>query len=235
MGLLIRNELIWVCIPRCASLSIEKAFLTSSIDLKRFSTDETFPTKHFHHSVSKLYNEFGIHKTICIKRNWFDRWMSGLEHLFNWIEDKTDYTPIIQWEDINNEWIYNTFDTRFANELYSDDIENGGWEKLFLKFVKESEILISNDTAFSKNVTRFICVFASQNHWKLNKQCDYEFDISEMDKFSDFIYEKFGERLDIQRLNKSKKRQNKIIVDDSLKKWIWDKFEKPFEKRNALI
>jgi hypothetical protein len=75
----------------------------------------------------------------------------------------------------------------------------------------------------------------SQNQWKLNKKCDYEFDISEMDKFSDFIYNRFGERLDIQRLNESKKIPNKIIVDDTLKQWIWDKFEKPFEKRNTLI
>ena len=75
----------------------------------------------------------------------------------------------------------------------------------------------------------------SQNQWKLNKKCDYEFDISEMDKFSDFIYERFGERLDIKKLNEGNKSHSKIVVDDELKNWVWDKFEKPFEKRNSLI
>jgi hypothetical protein len=75
----------------------------------------------------------------------------------------------------------------------------------------------------------------SQNHWKENNAADYEFDISEMDKFCDFIYDKFGEKLQIKKLNESKPIPNKIILDDKLKQWVWDKFEKRFEKRNELI
>jgi hypothetical protein len=41
--------------------------------------------------------------------------------------------------------------------------------------------------------------------------------------------------LNIEKLNESKKIPNKMVIDDKLKQWVWDKFEKPFEKRNSLI
>lgn len=235
MGLLLNNELIWVSVPKCASVSIEDAFLNSNISFKKLYRDTLLINRHSHHAVSRLYDEFGIYPTICIKRDWFGRWLSGLEHIFNWILKTQQYTPIRNWKDVDNQWIYDTFDTKFSNDLYSDDFNNDGWKSLFSKFIKEKNIL-ENEEEFKKTlIVRFLCVLMSQNQWKLNKKCDYEFDISELDKFSDFIYNRFGERLNIQRLNESKKIPNKIIVDDTLKQWIWDKFEKPFEKRNSLI
>ena len=70
---------------------------------------------------------------------------------------------------------------------------------------------------------------------KSNKKCAYEFDIKEMDKFVDFIENRFGERLIIKNTNQSTKRPNKIVIDDELKSFIWENFEKRFEKRNELI
>jgi hypothetical protein len=235
MGLLLNNELIWVSVPKCASVSIEDAFLNSNLSFKKLHRDTTLTDTHTHHPVSRLYDEFGIHPTLCVKRDWFNRWLSGLEHVFNWIPKTQQYTPIRNWEDVDNQWIYDTFDTKFSNDLYSDDFNNNGWKPLFSKFIKEKDILENKEDYGKPLIFRFLCVLMSQNQWKLNKKCDYEFDISEMDKFSDFIYERFGERLDIKKLNEGNKSHSKIVVDDELKNWVWDKFEKPFEKRNSLI
>ena len=75
----------------------------------------------------------------------------------------------------------------------------------------------------------------SQKHILSNKKCTYEFDIKELDKFVDFIEKKFGEKLILQQSNQSTKRKNKIIINDEFKQWVWDNFEKRFEKRNTLI
>jgi hypothetical protein len=75
----------------------------------------------------------------------------------------------------------------------------------------------------------------SEQYWKSNKKCTYEFDIKDIDKFVDFIENKFGERLILENKNKSTKRTNKLIINDELKSFVWEKFEKPFEKRNQLI
>ena len=58
---------------------------------------------------------------------------------------------------------------------------------------------------------------------------------SEIDKFTDFIEDRFGETLIINHTNKTSKRPNKIIVNDELKSFIWENFEKRFEKGNHLI
>ena len=80
-----------------------------------------------------------------------------------------------------------------------------------------------------------MCSLISEKSWKSNLNCTYEFDIKEIDKFVDFIEDRFGERLIIEKINKSTKRQNKIVIDNKLKQFVWDNFEKRFEKRNQLI
>ena len=236
MGLLINNELIWISIPRCASVSVERALLNSNLNIKKLSMDVTYEKAHMHFQKSVLYEEFGIHKTICIKRDWFSKWISSLYQLFIWLDRTKIYTPIIQWEDIDNDFIYNTFDTDFANAIYKKDTTN--WDIAFLRIIKEKSIkekVYDSNGNIMPNVIGLLSVLLSQQFYKENKPADYEFDISELDKFSNFIYDKFGERLNIERLNERKNIPNKIIIDDKLKQWVWDKFEKPFEKRNTLI
>lgn len=236
MGLLINNELIWISIPRCASVSIERALLNSNLNIKKLSMDVTYEKAHMHFQKSVLYEEFGIHETVCIKRDWFSKWISSLYQLFIWLDRTKIYTPIIQWEDIDNDFIYNTFDTDFANAIYKKDTTN--WDIAFLRIIKEKSIkekVYDSNGNIMPNVIGLLSVLLSQQFYKENKPADYEFDISELDKFSNFIYDKFGERLNIERLNERKNIPNKIVVDDKLKQWVWDKFEKPFEKRNTLI
>ena len=75
----------------------------------------------------------------------------------------------------------------------------------------------------------------SEKYFKNNQKCTYEFDIKDIAKFVSFIEEKFGEKLLIETFNSSPKRKNKIIVNNELKQFVWDSFEKRFEKRNQLI
>jgi hypothetical protein len=236
MGLLINDELIWISIPRCASVSIENALLNSNLIIKQLPIDARYKNRHMHFKKSQLYQEFGIHETLCIKRDWFDRWISGLYQLFSQINLSNIYTTIIPWENIDNDFIYNTFDDDFANSIYVDNTEN--WDNSFLRVIKESSLrdkLYDFNGNIVPDISGILSALLSQNHYKENTNPDYEFDISEIDKFSDFIYNKFGERLQIKKLNESKPTPNKIILDDKLKQWVWDKFENRFEKRNQLI
>jgi hypothetical protein len=236
MGLLINDELIWLSIPRCASVSIEIALLNSNLNVKKLKIDEKYAHVHMHFKKSELFEEFGIHKTVCIKRNWFERWISGLQQLFYRLDSTKTYNPIIKWEDIDNNFIYNTFDTDFSNALYAQDTEN--WDRALLRLIKESTLLerdYDSNGNIIPSVIGNLSVLLSQNHIKDNKPADYEFDISEIDKFSNFIYDRFGETIEIKKINKSKPIPNKIVIDDKLKQWVWDKFENRFEKRNQLI
>jgi hypothetical protein len=75
----------------------------------------------------------------------------------------------------------------------------------------------------------------SEKYWKSNRNCTYEFDLKDLDKFVNFIENRFSEKLVINKINKSTKRPNKIVINDELKAFVWDNFEKRFEKRNELI
>ncbi len=71
--------------------------------------------------------------------------------------------------------------------------------------------------------------------WKENQKCTYEFDITEIHKFIDFIYDRFGVKLDITKTNDTKKIKNKIEVNDELKTFLWDTFESRFVKNGNLV
>ena len=237
MGLLINNQLIWISIPRCASMSIEKALISSNLDIQRSKKSIEYENGHHHITITELFQNFGTHETICIKRDWFERWISGLHHLITWIESSKIYTPKKRWVDVDNEFIYNTFTDDFCDLIY--DIENGdAWDSAFGKLINEYEVkpkMYDNDNKPLPRLVAFLSVLLSQNLWKNNVKCTYEFDISELDKFNDFLFTKFGTRIDINKINESKNEKSKIIVDDKLKQWVWDKFEKRFEKRQHLL
>ena len=112
--------------------------------------------------------------------------------------------------------------------MHSRDEDDNGIKKCFLKLVNEEYDPL-------KRMPGTVDTLISQKYFKSNRKCTYEFDIREIDKFVDFIEDRFGERLIINKFNQSTKRPNKIIVNDELKSFIWESFEKRFEKRNELI
>ena len=232
MSLLINNELIWISVPRCASYSIETSFYNSNLKIEHYNNsfnhlspgDIGFVHEHF--NLYNLNNRWLNKKTIRIKRDWMERWLSALEHLWFSIEKSNNRNPVIPYEEIDNDFIYQTFTKKFGNELYSE----GGQYKIFYYLIKDFVL-----TESFKLGTRTGLLW-SQNYWLSGeKKCDFEFDINELDKFADFIEKKYGEKLIIEHQNKSKKKTNKIIINDDLKNHIWEVFESPFYKTSKIF
>lgn len=223
MSLLINNELIWVSIPKCASMSIEDALLKSNLDIKRHSYSIKSEPLHTHIGINKLKEEFGNKETICIKRDWFEKWLSAIQFCFETIIPSDGNLPIKKWEDIDNDFIYSIFTDEFVNLLYSEKTD--ALQECYTKLILNG----------NKTETNRLSALFSQNYWKENNKCTYEFDIKEMHRFVDFIENKFGERLEIHKINENPKTKSKLILDDELKNFVWEKFEKRFNKKNYLL
>jgi hypothetical protein len=226
MSHLINDELIWISIPKCASISIETSLRNSKLKLDTYNPNVKF--LHYHTSLNECFSKWGNKESVCITRDWFSKWISSLNFIWDRIELETNYTPIRKWEDIDNEFLYKTFDIDFVNVLHSMEFNNIGFKTCFLRLVKEKNPPIKNESGC-------VSTLISQKYYKSNKKCTHEFNISEINKFVDFIEDRFGERLILGKINQSTKRPNKIIVNDELKQWVWDTFEKRFEKKNILI
>jgi hypothetical protein len=223
MSILIKNDLIWVAIPKCASMSIEDALLKSKLDIKRHSYAIKSEPLHTHISINKLKEEFGNKETICIKRDWFEKWLSAVQFCFETIIPSDGNSPIKKWEDIDNDFIYSIFTDEFVNLLYSE--KNDSLNECYSRLILNGKITEKN---------RLSALF-SQNYWKEDNKCTYEFDIREIHKFADFIENKFGERLEIHKINENPKTKSKLILNDELKNFVWEKFEKRFNKKNYLL
>ena len=195
MSYLINDELIWILTPKCASYSIENALKNSNLKIENFNPPSTiFKEKHNHYNLQKSFTRFGKKETICITRDWFSKWLSALDFIFTQIEFNTIYEPIIKWEDIYNNYIYKLFDDKFINELHSNIDEYV--DNCFIKLLKPNYLLsdiYTNEDFINKK--RQVVTIVSNKFWMNNQRCTYEFDIKELDKFVDFIENKFGEKL----------------------------------------
>jgi hypothetical protein len=233
MGLLINDDLIWISVPKCASSSIEDALLNSNLKIEKHWNHYLHPKKHLHIILDELYKDFGKKETICIIRDPLERWISSLKTIWLSITHK-GYTPIINWEDIDNDFLYKTFDKTFINNLYQYDT------------IEKCNFIIAKDYNSSrehgKNWILINNLMISQKFWKNNEKCTYEFNINELYKFEEFFYKKYKEDIDIPKIDPNYKfknndmyKKNKIIINDGLKNWYWESFEKRFEKNNKLI
>ena len=194
MSLLINNDLIWVSVPKCASISIENALLGSNLIITKCdgyddiinlsiknSKEKNAPPFHAHVRKSYLYNNFGRKETVRIKRDWFTRWISALQHIFEVTDSWGNYTLINKWENIDNKFIYNFFDNEYVEQLHVNDLDT--WDKCFLKFVQEN-----SKKEYVKPEVGIVCTFLSQNYWIENEPCTYEFNIDEIYLFEEFLY-----------------------------------------------
>ena len=230
MSLLINDDLIWISVPKCASISIEKSLLNSDLNIKYYYGYRYLhhiESQHTHYPKFKLFDYFGIKETICVNRDWIDRWISALEYLWS-IFNFLKINPLIEWEEIDNEFIINTFNSEFGKVL----THTSNWDNILLKLLKNSENIIDGNI---NNTSKYLGVFMSQKHWKENQPCTYEFNIKELYKFEEFIQKRYRISFNLEHLNSTLKIKNKIKINDELKNHLWNVFEKPFERTNKLL
>ena len=228
MSLLINNELIWVSTPKSASTSIFNALKNSKLNLKKVEGWEWNQNAHLNLNILK--REFGNKESICITRDWFQKWISALNYIWDIIEYSTPFETICDWEDLDNEFIYKIFDESFLNTLHICSDE--GLLYCFRKIILNSNNFEMEDY---RHWFKMMGLLISEKYYKSNTKCTYEFDIVNLDKFVDFIENRFGEKLILENTNISTRRKNKIIIDDQIKSFVYEKFEKRFIKRNELI
>jgi len=241
MSICINNDLIWISVPRCASTSIENAILNSPIQINhhRYRISKVFP-KHLHVTLPELYSNFGKMETVVIKRNYFDRWISALQH--TWYTYELNGIGLsVKWEDIDNDFIYKNFSKNYVDSIYSII----GMENDSLKYndiIKLREVKKSIVYKFAKTVPKNIdntfnpfILLLSQSHWVDNNKCTYEFNIDEIDKFENFMCDRYKIDFKVDIVNKSNPIKNNIIKDEKLRKWVFDMFEKRFIKSTNII
>jgi len=237
MSILINKDLLWVSVPRCASISIENALMNKNIKVDHYfkydelviknKADNNIPF-HYHTPLSSLYEYFGKKESICITRDWFERWLSSFEHMFLCVK-RDKLNAVIDWKDVDNDFIYEVFNENFSNKLYS--MTDEGELECYSKLIKE-DISIAYDKSI---YFRSISILCSQKYWKDNEKCTYEFDISEIYKFENFISDRYNIDFKIPHINSGSGIKSKILIDDKLKNHVWNIFEKPYIKRNQLI
>jgi hypothetical protein len=241
MSIHINNDLIWVSVPRCASTSIERSILNSPLIINhhRFGTAREYP-KHIHVKLSELYVNFGKMETVVVKRNYFDRWISALQHVWNMYEI-AGIKMSVKWEDIDNDFIYNNFTNDYVDSIYSIGEMKTDLTK-YEDIIKMREFNKSIIYRFTKNTPKNIdytfnplILLLSQSYWVDNDKCTYEFDIDEIYKFEEFMCDRYKIDFKLDKINKSYSIKNNIVKDDKLKKWVFDNFEKRFIKSNNLI
>ena len=104
MSHLINNELIWISIPKCASYSIEQALRNSKLKLELYDPNDML--SHYHTPLNECLETWGNKETICINRDWVDRWMSALNFIWDKIEYESSFELICKWENLDNEFLY---------------------------------------------------------------------------------------------------------------------------------
>ena len=96
MGYLINDNLIWIVNPKCASFSIETSLLDSNLKLKKYFSPGR-EGLHNHITLDDCLNQFGTKESICITRDWFEKWLSALNYIWDRIELE-GYPLIFKWE-----------------------------------------------------------------------------------------------------------------------------------------
>ncbi len=242
MSLLINDELIWISIPRNASTSIERSLYNSNLKITHFNNEYNREKigpgnpkfKHAHYRLNKLEEKWVNKKTICVKRDWLDRWFSCLEHIWYTIE-LIGLTPTIKYNEIDNQYIYEIFDKKLYNAILTPTNEF----EVLKHFVKDSIDDLHKKKEEDRRIVGYFSydcnLLLSQNYWTSNRKCTYEFNLNEIWKLEDFFLYSYNEIIKIEKFNTSKGLKNKIIINDDLKNFIWNFTEAQYLKNNKLI
>lgn len=220
--ILIDKRLIYVATPKTATQSIRAAIIDSGIPFEEFHTHLAPGENHYHVSLSEMINKWGIKESFCLERDWFERWFSGLTYIIYGYLHYDNLEPRFRLEDIDNNFIYETFTSDFVNTLYSPDKDD--LRKIQQVFLHNPEKL--------EHPGR-VKVLCSSNFWKSGKKCTYEFNFKNFDKVETFFEQTFSCEFKIPKLNEmnSSFKLTNIKINEELKEFVFNRFEKRFYSR----
>lgn len=227
MSLCINNDLIWVSVPRCASVSIEKTLASSELEINFYKKKIFFDKNiHVHVQLETLHKYFGLKESICITRNTIQRFISGLEHWW-WQMEMFGLNPIIPFSEIDNNFIYKHFTDEIINNIYTYE---PFYTDIDFEYITNRQYL--NDyfsITKGKKIDTFLpLLIISQLFWTNNNKCTYQFDFNNISLFEEYISDRYKINFKLQHLNSRNKSVTKIKVDEKFENWVYDKFEKRF-------
>ena len=238
MSILIENELIYLAIPKTGCISITNAIIKSNLNYelapllknkynelkKDFNgEDPKFIINTFHYRLDQLKTEFGNKKTISIKRNHLDKFISGINYCYRWFE-RRNLKPKIGLNELDNEYIYKLIDNEFVFL-----IENQKYIELLRYFIDDFSQINEEDPELG-----FLFTLIPSSYMKCGYKIDYEFDISELHLLEKFLNDRYGSNVVIPKLNTTENMVNGLIKNAELSDFIWDKFEKKYHEKKLI-
>jgi hypothetical protein len=174
--ILIENEIVFVSVPKCASISVHLALENSDLKIEptfvdtgntNFPDDYRMPNvigwnpswkkikSHVHLSIAEIYSFLHSNvDTIVIKRDYCKRFISSFYYLFgHWI--KENYGLVYNKNQITNDFIYEYFTDDVINCIKSM-IQNSKNFEFDKKMKKEILIPLINNYCINYNKTSII-------------------------------------------------------------------------------
>lgn len=207
---------------------------------------------HPHIATVDVYSYLGKKlPTIFIERDFSERFVSACNFIFN-ARITLAYPELIDTlEYIDNDWIYKNINDEVVLNIiqYEPNLNNPSNEKSLrlknnasienvdkhiiniLKNISKNKVILNKnleDNQPPKNVLINFKMLDSQEIYKSGYTPKYIFNIHELDKLENFLYDRYGKKIKIQKVNAAEKSEIKtnIINDTKLRNWVWNKFEK---------
>lgn len=209
---------------------------------------ENFKVKqHNHQTISQIYTYLKSKPdTLIIKRDYCKRFISAFHYLYAfWIKNayKLDFIS----ESIDNDFVYKYF----TDDVCSMIREQVADEKAFMYDLKLKKLIIEplilNFTT-NKDKKKIIeknlydntyvnyKILDSQEIWRSGYDVKHIFNIDELYKLENFLFEKYGKKIKLEKENhllRDKKLVN-ITENQKLRDWVWNKFEKHHFKKTIF-
>ena len=220
--ILIDKRLIYVATPKTATQSIKAAIIASGIPFEEFHTNLVPEDTHYHVPLSEMISKWGMKESFCLERDWFERWCSGFTYIIYGYLHYDNLEPKFRLEDVDNNFIYETFTSDFVNTLYSPD----------KKDLRKIQQVFLHNTDKLEHPGR-VKVLCSSNFWKSGKKCTYEFKMKENAVVERFFESTFNCEFKIPVLNDTKShfKLPNVKLNDELKSFVFERFEKRFHNR----
>ena len=244
----LEKNLILLNIPRCASYTTEHAIVKSDLSYQYIISNDLNITKdlhatvtignstptskedfydtlstrvlipHLHPRLNDMYKNFGVHESVGITRDYFDKFLSALRYFYDFAI--TSNIPLIRTaEEVTAEFLIEAFNIEFFN--ISENREED--TSLAVRRLIEPEA-IEFATPFN-----FPVVFNSTKWWTSGQKLTYEFDIKEIDKFKDFIENRYSKEITIVDKNRDTHVDfPNLVIDNKLRDHIWNTVEKKY-------